>query len=123
LLDSTERVNERTHYWEANSFPYRSARKDVPRQYKKNRTVGLNQSAALFCVLALVIGLVMALGRMPLIGGVSAVGHVSAVSSSIRSAAATLGVFAGFEVTNFDVFLVCHNTSFAVLGLVFALCQ
>ena len=86
--------------------------------------MGLNQGAALFCVLALVIGLVMALGRMPLIGGVSAVGHVSAVNSSaIRSAAATLGIFAGFEVTNFDVFLVCHNTSFAVLGLVFALCQ
>jgi hypothetical protein len=42
---------------------------------------------------------------------------------AVNSRAAALGVFAGFEVTNFDVFLVCHNTSFAVLGLVFALCQ
>jgi hypothetical protein len=87
--------------------------------------VGLNQSAALFYVLALVNGLVMALGRMPLIDAVSGINAVSAVHavSAVNSRTAALGVFAGFEVTNFDVFLVCHNTSFAVLGLVFALCQ
>jgi len=87
--------------------------------------VGLNQSAALFCVLALVNGLVMALNLMPFIDAVSGVNAVSAVDSgtAVNSRAAAFGVFAGFEVTNFDVFLVCHNTSFAVLGLVFALCQ
>jgi hypothetical protein len=82
--------------------------------------MGLNQSAALFCVLALVNGLVMALDLLSFIDAVSAVNAVSAVDGV---SATTLGVFAGFEVTNFDVFLVCHNTSFAVLGLVFALCQ
>jgi hypothetical protein len=85
--------------------------------------VGLNQSAALFCVLALVNGLVMALDLMPFIDGVTAVNGSAVNSGRIHSASAALGVFAGFEVTNFDVFLVCHNTSFAVLGLVFALCQ
>ena len=39
------------------------------------------------------------------------------------AAAATLGVFGWFQVTNFDVFLGCHITSFAALGLLFVLCQ
>lgn len=87
--------------------------------------MGLNQSAALFCVLALVNGLVMALNLMPFIDAGSVV-NASGVNSGTAVdgvSAAAFGVFAGFEVTNFDVFLVCHNTSFAVLGLVFALCQ
>jgi len=65
---------------------------------------------------------VMALDLMPFIDA-PALDTAALDTGGIHSAAAALGVFAGFEVTNFDVFLVCHNTSFAVLGLVFALCQ
>jgi hypothetical protein len=50
-----------------------------------------------------------------LVAGAAALGNVAG--------AAAFGVFGGFQITNFDVFLGCHNTSFAALGLLFVLCQ
>src|SRR3954447_1942728 len=40
-----------------------------------------------------------------------------------RCAAAAFGVFFGFQITNFYVFLGCHNFSFPVSGFCFVLCK
>src|SRR5947209_13747025 len=74
------------------------------------RTVRLSFTVlllALWTVLALLVGRAMML----------------AVLVTGCSAAAAFGVFFGLQITNFYVFLGCHNFSFSVSGFSFLLCK
>ena len=82
---------------------------------KRNRTD--SHSAALFYFLT-----ARAAGRACR-GLARGTGRDACCAAQWRSATAAFSIFFGFEVTNFYVFLGCHNFSFPVSGFWFVLCK
>jgi hypothetical protein len=89
------------------------------RQYTKSRTMELNQSAALLNgILALpVVAMALFLPVVPPLGAVALradalcsepLGSEALSADSLGAVAAAFGVLGGFQVVDFDVFLVFH---------------